>query len=185
MLKRFKTLRRSTKVLIIALFLMTGVVVYAAISILLTQTFTSDLTKGDLFEMDLKQDEVTGEVTPGTSITVGPVIENKGTKDALAYIRVTVPGYGSSSTPAYSYEVDSDWVLVEDNGNEKVYGYSMVLGPQEETSVLTEELTMVNMDTSEFIGMGSVDFSFTGFLADCDVYGRNVEDGWGEIRDQE
>ena len=29
------------------------------------------------------------------------------------------------------------------------------------------------------------DFSFVGYLADCDVYGRNVEDGWGEIKDGE
>ena len=124
MFKKFKTLRRSTQVLIIALFLTTGIVVYAAMSTLLTQTFTSDLTKGDLFEMELRQDTVTRTITPGQSITVAPVVVNQGTKDALAYIRITVPTYGTSSTPAYEYEVSSDWTLVEDNGNEKVYGYS-------------------------------------------------------------
>lgn len=47
----------------------------------------------------------------------------------------------------------------------------------EETSSLTDELTMVNMDTSEFIGMSSIDFGLVGALADIEVYGREVEEG--------
>ncbi len=153
---------------------------------LLTDTFTSNLSKGVLFEMELRQDAVTGTVTPGSSVTVSPVVVNQGTKDALAYIRVTVPEIlGTSGTPADVYAASSDWTLVENNGSEKVYGYSMVLGAQEETTALTEELTMVDMDTSEFIGMGSVDFGVTGYLADTEVYGRDVSEGWAEIKDQE
>lgn len=83
---KFKALRRSTQIAIVLLFLGTDVVVYAAVTELLTQTFTSKLTKGQIFEMELHQDSVTGEVVPGSSVTVSPVVENKGTKDALAYI---------------------------------------------------------------------------------------------------
>ena len=192
MLNKFKTLRRSTQVAIaFSLFLVSGVVVYAAISSLLSQSWTSNLNKGDLFEMELRQPTVTGTVTPGTSITVNPVVVNKGTKDALAYIRVTVPGIpdssGTSSIPAYEYTVGNDWVLVEgsEGSCERVYGYSTVLGSLEETSALTDELVMVNMDTADFIGLSSVDFSFVGYLADCETYGRNVVEGWSLIRDGE
>ena len=80
---------------------------------------------------------------------------------------------------------DADWTLVEDNGNVKIYGYNTVLGLLEETSTLTDELVMVNMDTSDFIGMSDVTFSFLSYFADCDTYGRDVEDGWSLIKNGE
>lgn len=49
--------------------------------------------------------------------------------------------------------------------------------------VLTKELVMVNMDTSEFIGLSGVNFCFTGYLADYDSYGRDVSDSWSLIKD--
>lgn len=185
MFKKFKALRFSTQALIIiTILLAVGIVAYAAISSLLTQTFTSNLTKGDLFEMELNQGAVSGEIVPGSMVVVSPTITNKSTKDALAFIKVTVPGYGGSSTPAYSYEVGSGWTLVEDSGNEKVYGYDTVLGPLDETGVLTDEMVMSNMSTSEFVGLSSVDFSFVGYLADCDEYGRDVVEAWATISTQ-
>ena len=48
-----------------------------------------------------------------------------------------------------------------------MYGYNSVLGPIDETSVLTEELVMSSMSTSEFIGLSSVDIEMVGYLADC------------------
>ena len=186
MLKKIRSLRRSTQIAIaLSLFLTTSIFVYAAISSLLSQTFTSNLSKGDLLEMELRQGKVEGTVTPGSTVVVEPVVVNKGTKDALAYLSVSVPEILSSGASVYEYEVGSDWTLVEDEGCEKVYGYRSVLGSLEETATLTDELVMVNMDTADFLGLSSVDFSFVGYLADCDVYGRNVVDGWTMIKDGE
>lgn len=81
--------------------------------------------------------------------------------------------------------MNSDWIFVEDSGAERVYCYNTVLGPIEETSALTEELTMVSMDTADFIGLNSVDFEMTGYLADCEIYGRDVSSGWSLIKDEQ
>lgn len=182
MFNKFKALKHSTQAAIIGTLLFTvSIVAYAAITGLLTQSWTSELRKGDLFEMELNQGAVSGEVVPGSTVVVSPTITNKSTKDAMAFIKVIVPGYGGAGTPAYSYEISSGWTLVEDNGAEKVYGYHTVLGPMDETGVLTDEMVMSNMSTSEFVGLSSVDFSFVGYLADCDEYGRDVEAAWSLI----
>lgn len=57
-------------------------------------------------EMELIQTVVTGEIVPGDTLAISPVIKNTGTKECLVFVKVTVSTYGSASFPAYTYDVD-------------------------------------------------------------------------------
>ena len=110
---KFKSLSRTTQLaIIIAIILSISIVAYAAISALISKTVTTNLTRGDLTEMELDQPVVTGTVVPGDSVGINPSITNTGTKDCLAFIKVsmpTIPSYGSN---AYTMTVNSGWTKV-------------------------------------------------------------------------
>lgn len=180
-MQKFKNLNRSTQmIIVIALLLSVGIVAYAAISSLLTKSVTTNLTKGDVMEMDLSQPVVTGTVTPGDSIAVSPSITNTGTKDCLAFVRVSMPVYGAGS-PAYSFSVGDGWTKVEENSGTVVYGYDSVLESDEETGPLCESFTMVNMSSTDFRSLDDVNVTVTGYLADCDEYGTEIVSAWEQI----
>lgn len=68
MKQKFKTLSRTTQLtLIIALILSVSIVAYAAINAWVSRSWTSELTKGDVMEMELNQAAVIGEVVPEAS----------------------------------------------------------------------------------------------------------------------
>lgn len=119
---------------------------------------------------------------PGQSKDVNPVVVNGSSKDYLAFVKVTVPTYGSN-TPAYTYSPASDWTLVQDGGSVKVYGYNGTLGTNDQTSALMDGMTMVNMDVSEFMAMSDVNVSLEAFLSPCDQYGEDPQTVWNTIEE--
>lgn len=60
-----------------------------------------------------------GEVGPGDSFSVNPVIYNDATEDMFVFIRVDMPFVDGS--PLYTFEVDRDWTQVESDGGVVVY----------------------------------------------------------------
>lgn len=181
MREKFKKLKKTTQaVIILAVVLSISIVVYAAVSALLTKTWKSDLTKGDIMEFELNQSEVSGTITPGESVAISPSITNTGTKDCLAFIKVSMPVYGSG-TNAYSFTVASGWTKVSENSGVIVYGYSDVLESDVDTGSLCDSMTMVDMTASEFNGLADVNIELTGYLADCDEYGTDVSAAWSKI----
>ena len=132
-------------------------------------------------DMDLLQDAVTGEIVPGDTLNIAPVIKNTGTKECVAFVKVTVPTYGASSTPAYEYSVGENWTKVGGSGGVAVYGYNSVLAYNEETSNLTEGMTLRNMEVGDFLGIPDLNVSVTGYLAETETYGYDPETAWGQI----
>lgn len=111
---------------------------------------------------------------PGQSMDVNPVVVNGSSKEYLAFVKVTVPVYGTGS-PAYTYSPSSDWTLVENKGNVKTFGYNEPLGTNDQTSALMDGMTMVNMDVSEFKAMSDVNVSLDAYLSPCDQYGEDTQ----------
>lgn len=143
MKRKFKSLSRTAQVLIvIAVILSLSIVAYAAISSLLTKTWKSVLTKGNVMEMTLEQGAITGTITPGESVGISPSITNVGTKDCLAFIKVDMPTYGSGSN-AYTFTVGSGWTKVAESSGEVIYGYSDILESDANTGSLCRAMTMV------------------------------------------
>ncbi len=183
MKQKFKSLSRITRMAIIAaLFLSITIVAYAAISMLISITWRSDLTKGDIFEMELVQSDITGEIVPGQSISVSPVVKNMGTKEAIAFVKVEMPTIPSSGANAYTFVVDeSMWTKVEESSGTVVYGYNDVLGVDGQTDALCQSMIMVEMSGTDFMGLSDVNVSITGYLADRETYGEDVQMVWNEI----
>jgi len=186
MKQKFKTLSRTTQLtLIIALILSLSIVAYAAISAWVSRSWTSTLIKGDVMEMELNQATVSGEVTPGSTIAVSPRVKNVGTKQCLAFIKVGMPTYSTSTgelKAAYTFSADSGWIKVAEDGRTVGYGYNAVLGPDEEkVSALCESMTMMEMSGAEFLGLSDVNVRLVGYLADVDEYGDDVESAWMAI----
>ncbi len=186
MKQKFKNLSRITHMVIITvLFLSIIIVAYAAISTLISRTWRSDLTKGDIFEMELVQGAVNGEIVPGQSISISPVVKNMGTKDDLAFVKIEMPTIPSSNSPAYTFTVDeSMWTKVEESSGMIVYGYNDVLGVDGETDVLCDSMTMVEMSGTDFVGLADVNVEIVGYLADRETYGEDVGNAWREIAGQ-
>lgn len=179
--KRVETMRKRHLRTIITSFLCVAVGFALALATgVLRTSWTSSKLPGDVEHIILVQDDVTGTIVPGQSMDVNPVVVNGSSKEYLAFVKVTVPVYGSSS-PAYTYTASSDWTLVEDGGAVKVYGFNDVLGTNDQTSALMDGMTMVNMDVSEFKAMSDVNVSLEAFLSPCDQYGEDPQTAWNTI----
>ena len=168
------------RLLIIALVLITSIAT-AVVSSLLTTNWSSNVTHGPVMEMQLIQTDVTGEIVPGDTLNIAPVIKNTGTKECVAFVKVTVPTYGASSTPAYTYDVDSSWTKVGGSGGTAVYGYNEVLGNNDETTPPMEGITLKDIAVSDFLGIPDLNVSVTGYLAETETYGTDPQTAWGQI----
>lgn len=186
MRQKFKALNRITQIVIIlAILLSITMVAYAAISTLISRTWQSDLTKGDIFEMELVQGAVSGEIVPGGTVAVSPVVKNMGTKEAMAFVKIVMPTIPSSGANAYTFTVNEDvWTKVAESSGTVVYGYNDVLGVDGETDALCDSMTMVDMSGSDFIGLSDVNVEIVGYLADRETYGEDVQTVWNEIAGQ-
>lgn len=91
------------------------------------------MTKGNLFEMELVQGDITGEIIPGQSISLSSVVKNMGTKDTLAFVKVEMTTIPSSNSPTYTFTADeSVWIKVSESVGKIVFGYNDVLDDERE-----------------------------------------------------
>lgn len=131
------------------------------------------------------QGDITGEIVPGGTVAISPVVKNMGTKDALAFMKIEMPTIPSSGANAYTFAVDeSMWTTVEESSGTVVYGYNDVLGVDGETDPLCQSMTMVEMSGTDFVGLADVNVSITGYLADRETYGEDIVIAWREIAGQ-
>ena len=182
MRQKWANLSKKSQVIIVAVLILTiSVVAYAAISTLISKSVTSNLTKGDIMEMQLSQDVIIGEVVPGDSIAISPSVINTGTRNCLAFVKIEMPTYGNAGANAYTFTAASDWIKVSEGNGAEVYGYSRVLGSGDDTSKLCDYLTMVNMSNSDFNALNDINVTVTGYLADFSEYGENLVEAWNRI----
>lgn len=181
----FKHMKRSTTVIITLLFLaMTTVVAYAVTTLFFKgETQTSNYSKKTYFEFDGSGFfTASGEVGPGESMSINPVISSNATVDMYVFIRVEMPGYNDAGL--YSLDMNSGWECIESGANGdkwfSVYRYNNVLAPGASTSSLGSSLTMVDMSLADYSSLSDINVTMTGYA--CGAEGEELSTAWESIK---
>ena len=184
---KFKSLKRSTQILIVFIILASiGVVAYAASVLWGTAHSNTTLSKEHFLTVELSGSSATGTIKPGGSVALAPAVTNNGDVDAGAFIKITMPSVGGS--PAYTFEPNSSWNLVEESAGVQIWSYGSdstleAVSPGSSTTALTGSFTMRSDITGpQFAEMSSVDIGIDGYLIDyAEVDGVDPESAWNLI----
>lgn len=181
----FKHMKRSTAViLILAILAMTTVVAYAVTTLFFKgETQTSDYSKKTYFEFDGSSFfTASGEVGPGESMSINPVITSEATVDMYVFIRVEMPGYNGAGL--YDIDLNSGWTLVESRSSGDtyiaVYRYDDVVALGASTSALADKLTMVNISLADYADIGDINVTMTGYA--CGAEDESLDTTWDSIK---
>ena len=176
--------RLSTILITLALLMTTTVVAYAITTLFFKgETQTSDYSKKTYFEFagDGFFAE-SGEVGPGESMSINPVISSNATVDMYVFIWVEMPGY--SDAGLYEIDVNSSWSVEEAQAvGDKyiaVYRYDDVVAPGESTTALGSSLTMVNMSMADYAGLDDINVTMTGYT--CGAEDESLDTAWESIK---
>ena len=165
-----------------------GGVLAAFLLFVQSDTKSSDWSKPTFVDIELDVPELTGSVTPGDSKSISAVVTNTGTGRGLAFIKFEYPMYtpsgSSTAEPVYTWEANSGWTAVESGSGYTVYGYTQPLDEDESTSSLMDEITMKNLSNSEYKGLEDVNIALTGYIADCNEYGEELDVVWEAANQQ-
>lgn len=181
----FKHMKRSTAVIITLLLLaMTTVVAYAVTTLFFKgEPQTSDYSKKTYFQFDgsgfFTQ---SGEVGPGESLGIDPVITSNATVDMYVFIRVEMPGYNGAGL--YELNTDSGWECIESGANGdkyiSVYRFNDVVAPGASTTALGSSLTMVDMSLAEYSELSDINVTMTGYA--CGTEDKSLDTAWESIK---
>lgn len=181
----FKHMKRSTAIiLILAILAMTTVVAYAVTTLFfMGDTQTSDYSKKTYFEFDGDGFfTASGEVGPGESMGIDPVITSNATVDMYVFIRVEMPGYNGAGL--YALNMGSGWSVEEEQGvGDKyvtVYRYDDVVTPGESTTALGSSLTMVDMSLADYADLSDINVTMTGYA--CGAEDETLDTAWDSIK---
>lgn len=177
--------KRFATILITLAFLMTTAVVAYAITTLFFkgETQTSDYSKKTYFEFAGDGFfTVSGEVGPGESMSINPVISSNATVDMYVFIRVEMASYASGGL--YNIDLNSGW-SVEDSGvvGDKyvtVYRYNDVVTAGASTTALGSSLTMVDMSLADYADLTDINVTMTGYA--CGAEDETIDSAWESIK---
>ena len=179
-------------------FFLLFVVLIAYGSTVLTKSYTTGLTKGNIWEMTLNTGDIVGTVVPKQTISFAPTVTNRSTESMMLIMKIYIPTYGNNNKAAYTFTPNTDyWTQHEEDELEGNYivsrwGYSyfdfanktnvpQYLGVDETSEPLTESFTMVDMSTSDFKGMQDVNIEVKAWLLH-DVF-EDFYSLWNEVGD--
>lgn len=151
----------------VGIFLGVATVAYAITNLFVSKSVTTSFTKKQIFQFDFNTGLNGGEIGPGDSFSVNPVIYNDATEYMFVFIGVDMPFVDGS--PLYTFEVDRDWTLVESDGGVVVYAYTAgsegmtTLTPGDSTTALTEQMTMRSITNAEYAGIDDINITITGY----------------------
>ena len=187
---KFKSLKRSTQIIIVLVLLASiGIAAYAASILWATAHGGTTLSKEHFLTVELTGSSVTGSVKPGGSVALAPAVTNNGDVDAGVFIKVTMPTIPDSTVAAYSFEPAAGWNLVSENGGVQTWSYGTsseleAVSPGSSTDTLTETgFTMKeSISGAQFAAMSDVDIGFDGYLIDyAEIDGSDPETAWSMI----
>ena len=161
------------------------VIAYAVTQFFTSKTVTSNLTKKTVFEINLNDGLQAGQVGPGESFTVSPSVTNDATEDMYVFIKVEAPDYIADCL--YTYTVDENWTLVEDNAGTKVYAYAsdnaiITLSPGDTTTTLTEQMTMRSITNAEYAAYTDINVTITGYAIGTDGVSTDPATAWSDCK---
>ena len=180
-----KHMKRSTVVILILVMLaLTTVVAYAVTTLFFKgEPQTSDYSKKTYFQFAGDGFfTASGEVGPGESMSINPVITSESTVDMYVFIRVEMPSY--SSAGLYELDTDSSWECIESgvNGDTwfSVYRYNDVVAPGASTTALGSSLTMVDMSLADYADLTDINVTMTGYA--CGAEDEELSTAWESIK---
>ena len=145
---------------------------------------TSDFSKKQIFQFDLDTGLSSGEVGPGDSFSVKPVVTNSATEEMYVFIQVDMPE--TADGMLYSFEADAEWTLVESGNGTVVYAYGMeemrLLSSGDSTSALTNQMTMQSISNAEYAGIDDINITITGFAIGTEGVSTIPKDAWNECK---
>ena len=150
-----------------------------------TQSRTTGFSKIVIFPFDLGIGTSAGEVGPGDSVSVNPVVTNSATEDMYVFVKIQMPEWDSS--PLYTYLVDDAWTLVESESGAVVYAYAnpemTVLSPGDSTFALTNQMTMRSISNAEYAVIDDINITITGYAIGTEDVSTNPKDAWNECKE--
>ena len=106
----------------IGIFMAMVMVSYAVTNLFFTKSQTSDFSKKKIFQFDLDTGLSSGEVGPGDSFSVSPVIFNEATEEMYVFIKIDMPE--TEDGTLYSFDVDDEYTAIDDI-NITITGYAI------------------------------------------------------------
>ena len=172
----------ATAGMAVGIFLGAAIVAYASTNLFSMKSYTTSFTPKQIFQFDFNTGLNGGEVGPGDSFSVNPVIYNDATEDMFVFIRVDM--HFVDGSPLYTFEVDRDWTQVESDEGMVVYAYTAgsegmtALTPGEITTALTEQMTMRSITNAEYAGIDDINITLTGYAIGVENVPTVPEEAW-------
>ena len=170
----------------------TVIVAYAITTLFFTSSEKSNFSKKTVFQFDLDTNMNSGEVGPGDNFSVSPVIFNDATEEMYVFVEIQMPEYTDSSLPEsgdsllYTFDVNEEWTLVESGNGTVVYAYGTddmtLLGSGDNTSALTNQMTMQSISNAEYAGIDDINITITGFAIGTEGVSTIPKDAWNECK---
>lgn len=143
-----------------------------------------EFSKKVIFLFDLGIGMSAGEVGPGDSVSVNPVVTNSATEDMYVFVKIQMPEWDGS--PLYTFRADDAWTLVESEGGAVIYAYAnpemTILNPGESTSALTNQMNMRSISNAEYAAIDDINITFTGYAVGTEEVSTNPTDAWSECK---
>ena len=166
------------------IFLAAAIVAYAITTLFLSKSQTSEFSKKQIFQFDLDTGLSSSELGPGDSFAVSPVIFNDATEEMYVFIQVDMPE--TADGMLYSFDADEEWTLVESGNGTVVYAYGTdemtLLGSGDNTSALTNQMTMQSISNAEYAGIDDINITITGYAIGTEGVSTNPTDAWNECK---
>lgn len=170
--------------LCIGIFMATVSVAYAITNLFFIKSQTSEFSKKQIFQFDLDTGIGSGELGPGDSFSVSPVIFNDATEEMYVFVGIQMPT--TSDGMLYVFDVDEEWTLVESGNGSVVYAYGSgdmtALQPGESTSDLTSQMTMKPITNVEYAAIDDINITITGYAIGIKDVSTNPTDAWNECK---
>ena len=107
----------------VGIFLGAAIVAYASTNLFSMKSYTTSFTPKQIFQFDFNTGLNGGEVGPGDSFSVNPVISNDATEDMFVFIGIKMSLVWTTSL--YLFTPSDDWCVVESDGGVVVYAYTV------------------------------------------------------------
>ena len=162
----------------------TVIVAYAITNLFFSQSKTTDLSKKVIFQFDLDVGMSTGEVGPGDSVLVNPIVTNSATEEMYVFMKIQMPEWDGSSL--YTFHADDQWILIESANGTVVYAYGnpemTTLNPGESTSALTNQMVMRSISNAEYAAIDDINITVTCYAIGTEDVATNPADAWNECK---
>ena len=181
LLKRF-----CTSYGVSGLFMILGVVAFAASYLFYTQTLRSPFEKKTIFKSDMDLGASAVEVGPGDSVAFAPYVHNDATEKMYAFLKVTMPT--AENENLYEFTISDCWMEVESGDGYAVYAYidsesnMCVLDLDETTPTLTSQATMKNISNAVYAGIDDINMSVDSYVVGVDEASSNPLEAWNQCK---